>query len=61
MDDQLRHYKAKVDYEIDPWDLSEALGRGDKILQTRFDVSKGERTELAQFAAAALDISKNSL
>jgi hypothetical protein len=32
MDDQLRHYKAKLEYEIDPWDLNEALGRGDKIL-----------------------------
>ena len=32
MDDQLRHYKAKLDNEIDPWDLNEALGRGDKIL-----------------------------
>jgi rhodanese-related sulfurtransferase len=32
MDDQLRHYKAKLEYEIDPWDLNEALERGDKIL-----------------------------
>ena len=32
MDDQLRHYRAKLEYEIDPWDLNEALGRGDKIL-----------------------------
>ena len=32
MDDQLRHYKSKLEYEIDPWDLNEALGRGDKIL-----------------------------
>jgi rhodanese-related sulfurtransferase len=32
MDDQLRHYKAKLEYEIDPWDLNEALARGDKIL-----------------------------
>ena len=32
MDDQLRHYKAKLEYEIDPWDLREALERGDKIL-----------------------------
>jgi rhodanese-related sulfurtransferase len=32
MDDQLQHYKAKLEYEIDPWDLNEALGRGDKIL-----------------------------
>ena len=32
MDDQLRHYKAKLEFEIDPWDLNEALGRGDKIL-----------------------------
>lgn len=28
MEDQLRHYKAKREYEIDPWDLNEALGRG---------------------------------
>ena len=32
MDEQLRHYKAKLEYEIDPSDLNEALGRGDKIL-----------------------------
>ena len=32
MDDQLRHYKAKLEYEIDPWDLNEALERRDKIL-----------------------------
>jgi len=32
MDDQLRHYKAHLEYEIDPWDLNEALGRGDRIL-----------------------------
>ena len=32
MNDQLQHYKAKLEYEIDPWDLNEALGRGDKIL-----------------------------
>ena len=32
MDDQRRHYQAKLEYEIDPWDLNEALGRGDKIL-----------------------------
>ncbi len=32
MDEQLRHYQAKLEYEIDPWDLNEALGRGDRIL-----------------------------
>ena len=32
MDDQVQFYKAKLQYEIDPWDLNEALGRGDKIL-----------------------------
>jgi hypothetical protein len=31
MDDQVRYYEAKLQYEIDPWDLNEALGRGDKI------------------------------
>ena len=31
MDDQIRFYEAKLQYEIDPWDLNEALGRGDKI------------------------------
>jgi hypothetical protein len=25
MDDQQRHYQAKLEYEIDPWDLNEAL------------------------------------
>jgi rhodanese-related sulfurtransferase len=32
MDDQLRYYRAKLQYEIDPWDLNEALTRGDRIL-----------------------------
>ena len=32
LDDQLRHYKAKLEYGIDPWDLNEALERGDNIL-----------------------------
>jgi rhodanese-related sulfurtransferase len=32
MDDQLRHYQAKLEYEIDPSDLNEALARGDRIL-----------------------------
>lgn len=32
MNDQVQYYKAKLQYEIDPWDLNEALGRGDKIL-----------------------------
>jgi rhodanese-related sulfurtransferase len=32
MDEQLHYYKAKLQYEIDPFDLNEALGRGDKIL-----------------------------
>jgi rhodanese-related sulfurtransferase len=32
MDDQLRHDKAKLEYEIDPWDLNEARERGDTIL-----------------------------
>src|SRR5262245_3692322 len=31
MDDQVRYYEAKLQYEIDPFDLNEALGRGDKI------------------------------
>jgi rhodanese-related sulfurtransferase len=32
MDDQLRYYQAKLQYEIDPWDLNEALERGEKII-----------------------------
>ena len=31
VDDQVRFYEAKLQYEIDPWDLNAALGRGDKI------------------------------
>ena len=31
VDDQARYYMAKLQYEIDPWDLNEALERGDKI------------------------------
>ena len=26
MDDQIRHYEAKLQYEIDPWDLNELIG-----------------------------------
>jgi rhodanese-related sulfurtransferase len=29
--DQAQYYEAKLQYEIDPWDLNEALERGDKI------------------------------
>jgi rhodanese-related sulfurtransferase len=32
MDDQVQYYKAKLQYEIDPSDLNEALERGDKIV-----------------------------
>lgn len=32
MNDQVRYYESKLQYEIDPWDLNEALQRGDKIL-----------------------------
>ena len=32
MNEQLQYYRAKLEYEIDPWDLNEALGRGDRIL-----------------------------
>jgi rhodanese-related sulfurtransferase len=32
MNDQAAFYKAKLEYEIDPWDLNEALKRGEKIL-----------------------------
>jgi rhodanese-related sulfurtransferase len=32
MNDQVQFYKAKLQYEIDPADLNEALGRGDNIL-----------------------------
>ena len=32
MHDQVDYYRAKLQYEIDPWDLNEALERGDKIL-----------------------------
>jgi len=39
MDDQVRYYKAKLQYEIDPWDLNEALGRGDKILACRYEIT----------------------
>ena len=31
MNDQARYYEAKLQYEIDPFDLKEALERGDKI------------------------------
>ena len=32
MDDQVRYYESKLKFEIDPWDLNEALARGDSIL-----------------------------
>jgi rhodanese-related sulfurtransferase len=32
MDEQVRHYEAKLQYEIDHCDLHEALARGDEIV-----------------------------
>lgn len=32
MDDQIQYYQAKLQYEVDPWDLNEALERGDRIV-----------------------------
>jgi rhodanese-related sulfurtransferase len=32
MEDQVRYYQAKLQYEIDPWDLSESLERGDNVV-----------------------------
>jgi rhodanese-related sulfurtransferase len=32
MDDQVQYYKNKLQYEIDPWDVNQALERGEKIL-----------------------------
>jgi len=40
MDDQVQYYKAKLQYEIEPWDLNEALGQGDKILLVDTDRQK---------------------
>ncbi len=30
--DQLNHYKHKLDFEMDSWDLDEALGNGERIV-----------------------------
>ena len=32
MDDQLKHYSNKLEYEIDSWDLSVALEAGERIV-----------------------------
>jgi rhodanese-related sulfurtransferase len=32
MDTQLRHYERKLEYEIDSWDLSVALARGENVV-----------------------------
>ncbi|MGE0145156.1 MAG: rhodanese-like domain-containing protein [Planctomycetota bacterium] len=32
MDDQLKHYSDKLEYEIDSWDLHVALGDGESII-----------------------------
>ncbi len=32
MDDQIKHYERKLEYETDAWDLHEALDRGDRIV-----------------------------
>lgn len=32
MNEQSQHYKAKLDYEIDSWDLMDAIKRGEKII-----------------------------
>ncbi len=31
MNDQLQHYQAKLNYEIDAWDLKEAIDAGEKV------------------------------
>jgi len=50
MDYQIRYYQAKLQYEIDPWDLKEALVRGDRIVlvDTRSPRSTG-RNDLKRF------------
>jgi len=32
MDDQIKHYSDKLEYEIDSWDLRAALDNGEKIV-----------------------------
>lgn len=32
MDDQIKHYADKLAYEIDSWDLQEALNNGDHVI-----------------------------
>lgn len=32
MNEQLRHYRAKLEYEIDPSDLKAALEKGDRVV-----------------------------
>ena len=32
MDDQIKHYSDKLEYEIDSWDLRAALDKGEKIV-----------------------------
>jgi rhodanese-related sulfurtransferase len=32
MEEQLAHYRRKLEYEIDPWDLAQALERGERLL-----------------------------
>ena len=43
MDDQAQYYEAKLQYEIDPWDLNEAPGRGDEVLLVDTRVTGGLR------------------
>ena len=48
MNDQVQYYKAKLQYEIDPWDLNEALERGDKIVLVDTRSPEVEATFLAR-------------
>jgi rhodanese-related sulfurtransferase len=45
MDEQTKHYQAKLDYEIDPFDLKQALDRGEQIvvIDTRQPASYAQR------------------
>ena len=52
MNDQVQFYKAKLEYEIDPADLNEALRRGDKILLV--DTRKPEAYERCHIPGAII-------
>ena len=57
MDDQIRHYENKLNYETDSWDLNDAIQHGEKIvvIDARSAESVHRRTYSGGYEFAASD------